>query len=176
MRVNEPTILIQASTAMKTDQKLQEQSCRHYVTLASRLSFLYLPCNPPAGFLDSGGTKVVPIASLRFSCSRLDKWNDQGRQTLLLMIRSNPHPKKKKNLCSMRSTSRPSVTTATALEFTIYIRHSSHLSIKARLNCQSIILHCPPARRWRQSWTPQKCIHHSTTRELPHLTTHRVAV
>lgn len=50
-------------------------------------------------------------------------------------------PTPPKILCSARNTSSPSVTTATALESTIYIRRSSHLSIKACLNCQSIILH-----------------------------------
>lgn len=116
-------------------------NCHHFSCWVSLCCPLFLLLDPLLAFQKERRWQSSIQSSLMFSCSRLRKWNSraQGRQTLPLMLRSNPPPKK--ILCSARSSSSPSVTTATALESTVYIRHSSHLSIKACLNCQSIILH-----------------------------------
>lgn len=77
----------------------------------------------------ASGTVVLEAGRLSHSCSES-------------LSKPPTPPPSQKILCSPCNTSSPSVTTATALESTIYIRHSSHLPIKTRLNCQSIILHC----------------------------------
>lgn len=132
--------------------RAREYSCGDYVQSASLLllshtllslkllfSLLLYPLLP---FQSERRWQSSFKSSLIFSCSRLRKWNGgAGRRSHSCSESLSKPPTPQKILCSPRNTSSPSVTTATALESTIYIRQSSHLTIKARLNCQSIILH-----------------------------------